>query len=141
MLRYGSSNASMVVCGLVNLLAYFLLLQAQKAKSELAYRAGVVLALAIICAEIETFRTCTSVRNFHVLLVVERYKLESDLGLIDTFVATCVLPIDHCCDIPSAVAEKAEITATLDAFLTCGHGFIVHKRTTGNAALAIDVLQ
>jgi len=131
----------MVVCGLVNLLAYFLFLQAQKAKSELAYCAGVVLALAIICAEIETSRTSTSVRNFHVLLVVEGHKLESDLGLIDTFLATCVLPIDHCCDIPFAVAEKAEITVTVDAFLACRHGFIVHKRTTGKAALTVNVLQ
>ena len=72
-----------------------------------------VLALVVIQAQVEAFRTCPLAWDLHVPPVVEGYGLEGEFGLIDTHFATRVLGIFHGGSIPRATTEKAKHSLAL----------------------------
>ena len=116
-----------------------LFLETQETKVKFARGTRMILALPVVCSEIEAFRTSSLTGNLHVLLMVKWCQAERQHRLIDAFFATRELVVLHSVHIPKAAAKKAK-DSVADALLQCSHGLVHEYSATVNTTLTVNVL-
>ncbi len=98
-----------------------------------------VLALLVVRAEDEAKGTTPAIGYLQVLVVGKRHQFVADSGLVIAGIGAVVLIVNHGVVLPILIAEEAESTVAVRAFLLGIESLVDHESST-TAHLTVDVL-